>query len=306
MSFFITLTSVAIMLCYAIPGFIFVKSKKVSPDAIPAFANVLMYLCSPCLTIYSFTKADFTYSLVKDIIILFVCSIIVQIAILAFFYILLRKKIENVKYRIYIIATTLGNCAFMGVPLLEAVMPDYSEAIIMSVVFYVGMNLIGWTLASAIITNDMKYVSVKKALFNPVILSLLIAIPLFVTHTKLPLQVNGIITLVGRMSTPMCMLIMGMRLATVELKSLFTDVFQYATVFIKQIIMPFIGLGLICLFPVSSDLKRTMFILCATPIASVVLNFAEMLGTGQKVAANLVLLGTLLSVITIPLMMLIY
>ena len=234
MSFFITLSSVAIMLCYAIPGYIFVKTKKISPNAIPAFANVLMYLCSPCLTIYSFTKADFTYSLIKDIVILFICSMIIQIAILGFFYILLKNKIENVRYRICIIATTLGNCAFMGVPLLEAIMPDYPEAIIMSVIFCAGMNLIGWTLASAIITNDRKYISLKKALLNPVMLALVIAIPLFVTHTKLPSQIDNMITLVGRMSTPMCMLIMGMRLATVALKSLFTDKLQYATVFIKQ------------------------------------------------------------------------
>ena len=43
-----------------------------------------------------------------------------------------------------------------------------------------------------------------------------------------------------------------------------------------------------------------MVILCATPVASVVLNFAEMLGEGQENAANLVLLGTSLSVVSIP------
>jgi predicted permease len=43
----------------------------------------------------------------------------------------------------------------------------------------------------------------------------------------------------------------------------------------------------------------------ACPVASVVLNFSEMLGQGQKTAANLVLLGTGLSAITIPLMVLI-
>ena len=45
-----------------------------------------------------------------------------------------------------------------------------------------------------------------------------------------------------------------------------------------------------------------MFILCAAPVASVVLNFAEMLGEGQENAANLVLLGTVFSVATLPVM----
>lgn len=306
MSFFITLTCVAVMLCYAVPGYLFIKSKKVSPDAIPAFANVLMYLCSPCLTVYSFSQVTYTSSLLKDMIILFSASMLLQILILLFFYLMFRKKTDNIKYRICIIATTLGNCSFIGVPLLEAVMPDYPEALIMSVAYFLGMNLLGWTVVSAIITNDKKYISLKKALINPAFLSLLIALPLFFTNTKLPAEIASMITLLGRMSTPMCMLIMGMRLATVELKSLFTDKLQYAAVFVKQIIMPLLGLLLISLFPVSTDLKRTMFILCATPVASVVLNFAEMLGEGQKTAANLVLLGTLSSLLTIPLLMLIY
>lgn len=306
MSFFITLTSVAVMLFYAVPGYLFIKSKRVNPDAIPAFANVLMYLCSPCLAIYSFTHVEYTASLLKDIIILFFTSLILQIFILVFFFLIFRKKTDDIKYRVCIIATTLGNCSFMGVPLLEAVMPDYREALIMSVVYFLGMNLLGWTVVSAIITNDKKYISLKKAFLNPAFLSLIVALPLFFTNTRLPSEINTMVTLLGKMSTPMCMLIMGMRLATVELKSLFTDRLQYAAVFVKQIIMPLLGLLLISLFPVSTDMKRTMFILCATPVASVVLNFAEMLGEGQKTAANLVLLGTLSSLITIPLMMLIY
>ena len=40
------------------------------------------------------------------------------------------------------------------------------------------------------------------------------------------------------------------------------------------------------------------------PVASVVLNFAEIAGEGQKKAASLVLLGTILSIVTLPLMML--
>ena len=46
------------------------------------------------------------------------------------------------------------------------------------------------------------------------------------------------------------------------------------------------------------------FITCSCPAASIVLNFAEIVGEGQKSAANLVLVSTLLSILTLPLMML--
>lgn len=305
-NFLITFSTVLIMICYAIPGFILVRTGQIKENAIPAFAKVLMYVCSPCLTIYTIANLKYSFTIVKEVIIVLVSSLAIQILILIVFRFIFRKHTEDVKYRVCTIATAMGNCGFMGVPLLEAVMPEHPEALAMSTAYCVGMNLIGWTIASAIISNDVKYMKVHKALLNPAVLSLIVAIPLFVTETKLPSQLNNMVTLLGKMSLPMCMLIMGMRLATMELKNLFNDKMQYFIIFVKQIVMPVIALLIFMALPVAPYLKRTMFILSASPVASVVLNFSEMIGEGQKTAANLVLLGTLSSVITIPLLMLIF
>lgn len=305
-NFLITFSTVLIMICYAIPGFILVRTGQIKENAIPAFAKVLMYVCSPCLTIYTIANLKYSFTIVKEVIIVLVSSLAIQILILIVFRFIFRKHTEDVKYRVCTIATAMGNCGFMGVPLLEAVMPEHPEALAMSTAYCVGMNLIGWTIASAIISNDVKYMKVHKALLNPAVLSLIVAIPLFVTETKLPSQLNNMVTLLGKMSLPMCMLIMGMWLATMELKNLFNDKMQYFIIFVKQIVMPVIALLIFMALPVAPYLKRTMFILSASPVASVVLNFSEMIGEGQKTAANLVLLGTLSSVITIPLLMLIF
>ena len=64
--------------------------------------------------------------------------------------------------------------------------------------------------------------------------------------------------------------------------------------------MPLLVFLVTLVLPLDTVTKQTMFILAATPVASVVLNFAEMLGEGQETAANVVLLGTLLSILTIP------
>ena len=56
------------------------------------------------------------------------------------------------------------------------------------------------------------------------------------------------------------------------------------------------------LLRVNSELTMCMFVMCACPVASVVQNYAEILGEGQDVAANTVLLGTLSSIATLPLL----
>lgn len=303
-NFTITLIAVAVMLGYAVPGFLLVRTKHIHKDSLQAFATVLMYVCSPCLNIYTIINAPFSMKLVKEAGIVFVVSLAVQVFILLFFKYLFRKKFEDVNYRVGTIATAMGNCGFMGVPLLEAVMPDHPEAVLMSTVFCYGMGLIGWTLASYIISNDSKYMSIKNAVLNPATISILIAIPFFAMKISLPMQVNNMVTLLGKMSAPMCMLIMGMRLATMDLKKLFTDAEVYGIVAIKQFAMPLLMFGIMMLLPVDAYLVKTMFVLSAAPIASMVLNYSELIGQGQERAANLVLVGTITSVITLPLMML--
>ena len=62
-AFLTTLILVGIMLLTAMPGYILVKIKAVKPESISAFSKVLMYVCQPALTVYSFNKADFTKQL---------------------------------------------------------------------------------------------------------------------------------------------------------------------------------------------------------------------------------------------------
>ena len=75
---------------------------------------------------------------------------------------------------------------------------------------------------------------------------------------------------------------------------------MYAAVAVKQLVMPLIAFALVYFLPISREIKETFFITCACPIASIVLNFSEIIGEGQEDAANAVLLGTMLSIVTLP------
>lgn len=305
MNFTVTMYTVGVMLLYSLPGYILVKTKKVDPGAIPAFATVLMYVSQSCLVVYSFQKVTYTPELFKEMAVFFVLSLLIQAALLGLYYVLFRKKYDDVKYRVLTVASCFGNCAFMGVPLLESLLPDYPRAVAFSAVYSIAMNLIGWTLASAIIANDRKYIKVKNFILNPAVLALCVALPLFFTKTYIgETRFGDAVFLLAKMTTPLCMLIMGMRLASVSLKPVVTRKLNYLALVLKQVLMPIFGMALIFFLPIDANMKMTFYIICCCPIASVVLNFSEMLGHGQEMAANLVLLGTFASVLTIPVMML--
>ena len=304
-----TLIMVAIMLAYAIPGFLLIKVKAVKSDHISSFSKLLMFVCQPALTLYSFNKANFTKELGVNLLIFLGIITLVQLVFIGGFFFIFRKKMSDVRYRITTVATTLSNCSFLGVPLLEAIFPNSPNVAVYSMMYFLSMSLLGWTLVSAIITRDRKYISVKKILLNPATLSIAVSLPFFFTGFKISAdngqllgQIENMINILGKMTTPLCMLVMGMRLATIKFKSLFSNWMQYFAVVVNQVVFPLCVLGLLMLFGVDEELKWCMFIMCACPIAAVVQNYAEILGEGQDTAANMVLFGTIASIVTLPLM----
>lgn len=301
-TFLAALGVVATMLIYAVPGFVLIKAKLVKENNISAFARLLMFVASPCLVFNSITRNDFSTKLVTQLLIALIFITIMLLLGLLVFFLVFKKKSDDVKYRIYNLATTFANCAFMGVPVLEALFPDYPQAIAFSAMFSLAMNILGWSVGSYIISKDKKYMSVKKILLNPATIALVLAIPFFVFNIELPYVVGDVVLLLAKMTTPLCMLIMGMRLACVPFKDVFLRPSQYVIIAIKQLAFPLVVFLLLLPLPLEAGMKASIYIMMSCPVASVVLNFSEMIGQGQKHAASLVLLGTSLSIITIPVM----
>lgn len=302
MNFLLTLTTVAVMLLYAVPGFLLIKSGKLKKEHIPGFSMLLLYVCQPFLNIYSIRKIAFSKESALNLLICFVITLLAQLSILLIFFFIFKKKRQQVIYRIINIATVFSNCGFLGVPLLEAMFPQYPEAAAYSCINALTMNLIGWSLGLYIISMDKKYISPKKIFINPATVSLAVALPFYFTGVELPGAVDGLIELLGRMSTPLCMLIMGMRLATMPIKNVFNNTKQYLAVVLNQLLYPLLVFLCVYFLPIDFPLKATLVVLAACPVASMVQNYAEILGQGQDKAANMVLLGTMCSVITAPVM----
>ncbi len=303
-NFLITLATVAMLFAYAIPGFLLVKTKLIKEHSISAFAFVLMYVCQPCLTIYSFDQAEFTVETIKHMGIVFGIVFGLMTLFLTIFYFIMRNRFENIMNRLYIICTCFGNVAFFGNPLLHSIFGTDS-LYIYSTVFFIAMNIIGWTIGCYLITKETKYISLKKVFLNPAVLSLIVALPLFFTNTHLitiSTRVEEFVRILAKMTTPLCMLIIGMRLGTMEFKPIFTTPKNYLFCGIKQVIFPLTALLVVYFLPIDVQVKQTVFILCATPCAVIIQTFAEMLGQGQKESVNMVLLSTMTCIATLPLL----
>lgn len=304
MSFTVTLTTVAIMLLYTIPGYILMKKGMVNKGSITTLATLLLYLCSPMQILYAVQQLEFNPYMLKYLFITLFLGLLLMGGMLCIVYFFTRKKQDAVPYRICTISTVMGNCGFMGIPLLEALLPQYPQAVGFAAMFFVSYNILMWTLVSFIITRDKKYISVKKILLNPSVIAMGIALVFFFTNIKFTGQIGDLIALLNKMCTPFCMLILGMRLALVPIKPIFNQPLQYLAVGLKLLVFPLFALAIMSLLPIERNYITGIYIICAAPVGNMVLSFAEILGEGQDTAANVVILSTLLSLITIPVMML--
>lgn len=306
MSFTITLSLVATMLIYAVPAFLLMKAKLVKESAIQGIAAILLYICTPSIIINAILQAEFNKDTLIDLLIFSALALVIQAIVFGGSYLILRRRFNDARARVASVASVLGNYGFFGIPLLTGLMPDKPEAVIYTAIMSIFLNFIAFTFGSVLISGDTKYVSVKKLFLNPSVLPAIVAIPLFIANISLPDRVMSILELFQTISTPLCMFVLGMRLATVKLSDVFGNPYSYFSVIIKQLIMPLIALAFVHLLPCNAVMERSLVIMCSCPIASVILNISEVLENGQKHAVNVVLLGTILSIVTIPLIMLLY
>ena len=294
------------MLAYAIPGYILVKCKAVKETSIPAFAKVLLYVLQPCLSIYSFQKVTYSPALARNMLVFLGLCTALQVGMLLLMRLALAKRYnEDVRRKVATGATVMGNVGFFGIPLLEALLPDYPEAIAYAAIFVVSFNLIAWTLGAYLLTGDKKYLLRKEVVLNPPFLTLFITLPLFFTSTTLPPIMLNSITILGKFTTPMCMLILGMRFATADVKDLFASPSVYLSTAIKLVVFPLLAFLVTHWLPIEYSMKATLYILCCCPTASMVQSLCELSDNGgQKYAAYSLIMSAMFCIVTIPLLLL--
>jgi predicted permease len=268
---------------------------------------VLIYVCSPCLIINSFLQLDFSLTDLGKIGLFFVVTLILQTAFMLIAYFILRRKYGESKYRILTIGSVMGNVGFFGLPVVKALLPDNPEVMCYSAIYVLSMNILVFTVGVFCLTNDKKFMTIKSAIFNPSVAGFVIGLPLYIFGVKnyLPEIVTSSVQLLANMTTPMCMFILGIRLATVPFKKLFTRPIMYIICAMKLIVFPLFCYAAVYFLPFDYAFKASILILSSVPCASVILNMAEIHHAEEELSANCVLVSTLFCFLTIPLLVLI-
>lgn len=104
---------------------------------------------------------------------------------------------------------------------------------------------------------------------------------------------------------PLAMVVIGLRVPDISFKGFFKDVYMYVFIALRHFALPFAVLGAVKLLalagvPITDEVAKVIVILAAAPAASSATMFAEKYDCDAAYVSRLVLVSTLLSIGTMP------
>ena len=98
------------------------------------------------------------------------------------------------------------------------------------------------------------------------------------------------------------MFVIGIRLANIKLRQLLTDKWAYIAAVVKLFLMSVFTIFLVAYLPIASTIKYTIFFLLSMPSATSGAMMAVQFGKDSDFASIEIVLSTIFSIVTLPLM----
>lgn len=283
-------------------GFIAYRTGLVKDDGIKQITNLLLFLVTPCLLINAYQK-EFSYDLIEGLIISALLSILIHIVGIVISTLCFRRE-ETKRYRVNIFAAVYSNCGYMAIPLLSAAMG--SDGVFYGSAYLAVFTILYWTHGICVYKGDLSELSIKNIIKNPGIIGSVIALTLFVSGITLPEVIGGAVGHLANLNTPLAMVVMGSYLAKTDFKKALSTISVYSVTLLRLVIIPVIAVFLAKILAVPDVVAKSILITAACPTAAVSTLLAARYDLDAAYSAELVAVSTVLSIVTIPLVLMLY
>jgi predicted permease len=311
-------SSLSLFLLIAV-GFFAFKSGMLKKETSRSLTDLLLTVITPCVIISSFDSKASSLDILDIGSFAGTAFIIQGLAVLVGFWgILLFGKasfrkppsgntIKNLQQ-----CAMFSNCGFMGLPLIKAVVG--SQGVIFGSVFISIFYLFVWTVGvwlmldkeaavpdTSVPKRKLNRKLLYKAIVNPGTIGLLFSLPFLFTSWRLPTAIAAPIRLLADLNTPLAMMIIGGYIASVKRKDAISSPGIWVTSLLKLLLIPVISLLIIKVFGLNEVQGMSLLIAISAPTAGNCVLFADKFGKEPSLASRAVAVTTLLSVLTMPL-----
>lgn len=143
-----------------------------------------------------------------------------------------------------------------------------------------------------------------KNLMQPSLIAIAVSLIFFVGNIRLPKVIANPMTMIGDMNTPVAMLVAGMNLAESDILGCLKRSRTYRILVLKLFAAPLAALMILAVAHANADIALTILVAAACPTGAMGTMFAMQYQKDSRYATELFTITTVLSLITIPVIVL--
>ena len=282
-------------------GFVLRKSHVIDEKMQKGLSDILLLAILP-FSILASSNYEKTPEVGRGMLITLVAALLYYILSLVAMRLLSKKlPFEEKEKRVFVTMTVFANTGFVGFPLMSALYGN--NGLLLAVVFNLSYNLFMYTYGIHLLSG--KTGSLKSILMNPVNLASVAAILIFVSPVRFPSYVSEPIDLIGAMTVPLSMIIIGSNLAAMPFVKVVSDPKSYLISFVRLVLLPGLVMGGVYLAGQSVEIAAAtaavIVLMCALPCGSMNVILSEKYDCAPEFAARATVQSMLLCMATLPL-----
>ncbi|MBR2376866.1 MAG: AEC family transporter [Clostridia bacterium] len=308
--FIATLIQVSTLLIYILVGYFLRRKNLINEKTGKVLSKLLTLLFTPAYTIINLSKnvsvekiSVYLSLLLAGLIILFVLIFI------NYFFSKLFSKDENIRNMI-LYMLVFSNMGYFGYPLIEMVFgAEYLvQFMIFGLPFSIAINTYGYYILTKPTKeelenqngNSVERRSLIQSIISPPLIGVLLGLIFGFLPFEIPSIVYTILTPASNCMSASAMLLTGSILATLPFSELFKSKRAYLLTFIRLIIIPVIGGGILFLLGVSKEIFIASVSLLCLPSGMNVVVFPESVGKNSIEGAKACFVSYIIALATIP------
>lgn len=293
----VLLQQMGILFVYMMIGYVACKKEYFDQEFGKKLSWLVVNVANPMLAISAVVNHEEQIAK-KD----FYVTVLLAICFYAFFLILAQILprligVQKSDIGVYKMMTTFNNIGFMGFPVIAAAYGN--GALIYAVPFFIMFNILCYTWGIQTLCGGGEKGNWKR-IINIGTISGIISIVLFFMQIPVPKMICSLSAGLSNLTGPLSMLVIGISIAAMELKDLFTDVKLLKFALIKLLAVPVAAMLLVCQVIDNRLICEVFLVMMATPAASMCAMLSQQYGGDYELAAKGVALTTILSVVTMP------
>ena len=277
-------------------GVLLSRTGVLKPEDRPVFSKAVINVLLPCSIVNSFLSRPDS-SVLKDFVTVFAVSVMIQI-FCAFLARVLYRNTPSAKKPVLQFATVCSNAGFLGNAVAEGV---YGEMGLMyGQIYLIPLRIVMWTAGITYFEGHSDSKSkIRKIITHPCIIAVAVGLVIMLTGITLPEAVVRTLNSLGRCSTPLIMIFLGMVMAETGVRNMITrDTLRFAL--LRLILIPAVILVFCLLLHIDSFITGISVLLAAMPAGTTTGVLAEQYHSDVEFASNIVVFTTIGSILLLP------